>query len=372
MLLKQLSLVNFKNYEKVLLPFQRKVNCFAGPNGAGKTNLLDAIYYLCITKSYFNHLDLNNVNHQQGFFRLEGILDTDEQTHLIKCLLTRDRRKEFYLDDVKYEKLSEHVGAFPVVIITPDDGTLITGASDERRRFLDAFISQMDREYLKHLQNFNRLLQQRNAALKRFAEQRHFDATLIKTYDEEMAPAGQYIFEKRKAVLDEFKPLFTEFYKTISGDKEAVALEYDSELHEHSMAAIFVANHQEDSFARRTTGGIHRDDIMFTLNGHVVKRFGSQGQQKSFLISLILAQYQLLKQHKGVNPLLLLDDIFDKLDAQRCANLLQFITNDDFGQVFITDTHRERIEEIFKDKLSQIAIFEVSDAAIKIPSYEPV
>ncbi|MEX0812478.1 MAG: DNA replication/repair protein RecF [Chitinophagales bacterium] len=364
MFIQTISLCQFKNYLKADIAFDKKVNCFVGENGAGKTNLLDAIYYTCISKSYFNNKEAGNILFEKDFFRIDAhIQDSDEQKAL-RLLYANGRKKELSIDQVKYEKLSEHVGRFPVVIITPDDNQLILGGSEDRRRFMDALLSQMDSKYLQYLQIYNRQLTQRNALLKRFAENGRFERQMLKAYEIPMAEAATYIAEKRKELIELIVPQFHELYAKISGEKEHVSLSYASEVYGKDMLELFEQNLSIDRNIRRSSEGVHRDDMEFEMNGQKVKRFASQGQQKSYLIALKLAQVALLEKISKKKPLLLLDDIFDKLDDQRGRHLLEFILNPDFGQVFISDTSRERIEKQFAGNLDNIAIFKVENGNV--------
>ncbi len=359
MFLHSLHLYNFKNHSETLFRFHKNIVCFTGFNGAGKTNLLDAIYYLCITKSYFNATDQQLIRHEQVSFRLDGIFSASEENIQVKCLLPRERKKEIWANEVKYEKLSHHLGLLPVVMVSPDDHVLIYGGSEERRRFLDSTLSQMDRSYLEALQEYNRYLLQRNALLKQFAEQQKFDANLLLAYDVKMAPTGDFIFEKRKTFAEVFVPYFNTIYKEISGDSEQVAFNYRSDVSEKKMAEVLQENIDKDRLMKRTTGGIHRDDIEFMMDGEAIKKFGSQGQQKTFLLSLKLAQAHLLQTHLQKTPLLLLDDIFDKLDTHRSFQLLHYIRENYQGQIFITDTQRARIEQNFADAMNGVEVFEI-------------
>lgn len=364
MFIRSISLHQFKNYNKAEISFNKKVNCFVGENGAGKTNLLDALYYTCISKSYFNTREVDNILFERDFFKIDTILEENNEHIQIRVLYAESRKKELSVDDIKYDKLSEHVGKYPVVIITPDDNQLILGGSDERRRFLDTLISQMDSKYLRALQVYNRQLMQRNALLKRFADQGGYDRKILKAYEVPMAESATYIAEQRHQLIEQLQSQFGELYARISGEKEEVKLNYLSEVFGKDVLKLFEDNLQIDKSIRRTSEGVHRDDMEFEMNGQKVKRFASQGQQKSFLIALKLAQVALLEKISGKKPLLLLDDIFDKLDEQRGRQLLEFILNPDFGQVFISDTSRERIEKQFAANISEIAIFKVENGKV--------
>lgn len=361
MFLRQLSVNNFKNYGKVSLNFSRKLNCFTGPNGVGKTNLLDAVYYLCITRSYFNYSDQYNVRQGESFFRLDGVIEQQGDQHELKCVFQLPRKKDIVVNDLRRKRLSDHVGVFPVVMVAPDDSVLINGSSEERRKFMDTLITQVDRNYLEALQAYNKVLSQRNAWLKRLEEAGVTDTGMLETYNKQLCEHAEVIFEKRKQYVAAMIPLFNEAYQAISGGKETVELRYTSPLHEKPLAEWLQVRRQRDQILGRTTKGIHRDDLEFVMNGLVVKHFGSQGQQKSFLVSLKLAQYRILMQEKGIPPFLLLDDIFDKLDPTRCGNLLTYLNEHEFGQVFISDTQRSRIEDIFQHSDQKPEMFEVAE-----------
>ncbi len=359
MFLRQLSLKNFKNYPTASLQFGQKLNCFTGPNGIGKTNLLDAIYYLCITRSYFNSTDQYNIRQGEPFFRIDGQIERQGDLHELKCVFQLPRKKEVVIDDVKRTRLSDHVGTFPVVMVAPDDSSLINGASEERRRFLDSLLTQIDRPYLEALQAYNKVMSQRNAWLKHQLETGQTDNAMLETYDGQLCQHADIIFTKRQQYVEAMVPLFNEAYQAISGGREAVELRYTSPLHEKPLADWLRIRRERDRILGRTTKGTHRDDLEFVMNGMVVKHFGSQGQQKSFLISLKLAQYRLLMQEKGIPPFLLLDDIFDKLDPNRCGNLLTYLNEHEFGQIFISDTQRSRIEAIFENSDRKPEMFEL-------------
>lgn len=365
MFLRSLSLLNFKNYTRQRLAFRTKLTCFTGPNGAGKTNLLDAIYYLCISRSFFNYSDQYNVRQEEDFFRLDGEIDLNDKLHELKCTFQQPRKKEVVVDDVKCTRLSNHVGRFPVVMVAPDDSVLINGASEERRKFIDTLISQLDRDYLEALQAYNKVLSQRNAWLKKLEDGTPPDNTMLETYNSQLVQHATVIFKGRQQYIDKLIPHFQEAYKAISGGKETVSLNYTSPLHERSLADWLRIRQPKDIILGRTTKGVHRDDLEFLMNGLVVKHFGSQGQQKSYLLSLKLAKYRILSEEKGIPPFLLLDDIFDKLDPKRCAHLLQYLNQHEFGQIFITDTQRSRIEDIFAHNTEKPDIFEVEAGEVK-------
>jgi len=356
--LHSIHLFNFRNYREAAFAFTRKINCITGGNGSGKTNLLDAIYYLCITKSYFAATDFQNIRHGESRFALRGEVSGTNGAHTVKCKTEQDKRKDFYLDEKRYDKLGDHVGKFPVVFSAPNDVELIYGGSEERRRFLDLMLSQTDHAYLENLQEYNRLLLQRNALLKKFAETNSFNASLLEVYDSKLAQPAGYIFESRKKAVAELIPHISRMCSHLSGSNEDMTMEYESELLQSEMGRLLANNAERDRMLRRTSAGVHRDDIVFLMNGHVIRKFASQGQQKSFLISLKLGLYRWLKEKKSVAPFLLLDDIFDKLDKERSARLLELVAHDDFSQVFITDTQQQRLEVVF-EKNPEVEFFQM-------------
>jgi DNA replication and repair protein RecF len=346
--LQSLHFEHFKNYTREALIFCPQVNCFVGKNGAGKTNILDAIYYLSFTKSFFGGSDQQHIN-QQGasYFFIEGLMERNALTEKVRIAIQKGAKKTVQVNHNDHQKLIDHIGLYPLVMIAPNDILLILEGSEERRKFLDGFISQCDKNYLNFLLSYNRILEQRNKQLKLFAEQRMVDAALLQTYNEQLIRYGTFLYLKRKEFMEQFIPVFHSFYQTISGGTESVDIVYQSDLAEASLAELLRDYEQSDLYAQRTTKGIHKDELVFTLHGQALKKFGSQGQQKSFIIALKLAQYEYLKQQTFTKPILLLDDIFEKLDEHRLNTLLSMIAHGDFGQLFITDTHLERLREVF-------------------------
>ena len=357
MYLQKLSLINFKNIETQSFDFQEKINCFVGDNGVGKTNVLDAIYYLSFAKSYFNSVALQNIRHGEGFFMVEGDYFLNDRNEKIVCSLKRGQKKVLKRNGKSYEKFSEHIGQLPLVIISPADRDLVTEGSDTRRKFMDGVISQQNKSYLKDLISYNKVLSQRNALLKYFAANRTFDALNLSVYDEQLSEYGERIYTVRKLFLEEFIPIFNEKYQIISGDKEIVDLKYKSQLQDFSMMALLKKSLDKDKIIQYTTSGIHKDDLSFEIGAYSIKKFGSQGQQKSYLIALKLAQFEFIKQQSKVTPILLLDDIFDKLDESRVSQIIDLVSKDAFGQIFITDTHAERTENILKQSNNPYQIF---------------
>lgn len=357
--LKKLSLFNFKNFESQTFDFQEKVNCFVGDNGVGKTNVLDAIYYLSFGKSYFNSVATQNIRHQQDFFMIEGEYELNDRNETIVCSLKRGSKKVIKRNDKEYEKFSEHIGHLPLVIISPADRDLITDGSDVRRKFIDSVISQSDKIYLKALINYTKVVQQRNSLLKYFAANRTFDDLNLKVYNEQLEKYGTIIYEKRKAFLEIFTPIFEERYKVITEGKESVNLTYKTQLNEGKLTDLLTRELERDRLLQYTSVGIHKDDLLFEIDGFSIKKFGSQGQQKSFLIALKLAQFEFIKNQAQKKPILLLDDIFDKLDDNRVTQIIDLVNQDHFGQLFISDTHVERTEEVVKKTNQPYQIFKL-------------
>ena len=366
MQINKLTINYFKNYGEEEFDFSPKVNVLTGNNGAGKTNVLDALYYLSFTKSYFNTIDNQNINYNSDYFLIKGVYKNNlDSIDTVSCAVKAGERKRFKLNDKEYGRMADHIGLIPLVIITPVDSSLVYGGSEERRRYIDGVISQFDKAYLDVLLNYNKVLQQRNAFLKYMAENRIGDNSQLEIWDEKMAFLGEEIHRKRKEFLDEFIPVIRDFYAFIAQDKELTGIEYRSHLNNLSMSEILKQNLSKDLGLRYTTAGIHRDDILFTVNNHPLRKFGSQGQQKSFLVALKLAQFQYTKDKKGFKPLLLLDDIFDKLDIYRVEQMMKLVSRNEFGQIFITDTNRSRIEKVFGSIEVKPRIFEIEDGRIK-------
>ena len=351
MYIKDIQLINFKNYSERTFAFSESVNCIVGLNGVGKTNLLDAIHYLSMTKSYFNSVDYLSVRHDEDFFAVHGnfAVEDVEGTTKVSCIQQKEKRKIVKINQKEYDRLAEHIGNFPSVMISPYDTDYINGNSDVRRKYFDSTISQFDKIYLENLIHYNKILQHRNALLKHFAEKNAFNEQEISIWNDKLVEYGTKIFEKRKQFLEEFMPVFNRFFSVITPD-EKISIEYKSQLFEDNFHNLLKINQQKDFLSQHSSVGIHKDDFLFTMNGFSVKKFCSQGQQKSFLVVLKLAQYEYIKQIKGKKPLLLLDDVFDKLDQNRIEQLIGLVAGKHFGQVFITDTHKERIMELFNGK----------------------
>ena len=361
MFLKKLSLLNYKNFESADFEFDAKINCFVGPNGIGKTNILDAIYHLSFGKGYFNPVASQNIRHDTEFFVVEGEFVKNERAEKIVCSLKRGAKKIIKRNAKVYDRLSDHIGLLPLVIISPADRDLIIAGSETRRKFIDGVIAQSDATYLQDLIRYNKVLAQRNALLKYFAANHTYNAATLSVYNEQMGGYGTAIFNKRVEFLETFIPIFKEQYVAISGGHETVSLAYHSKQLDTSLLDLFQQNVEKDRALQYTSVGIHKDDLGFSIEGHPIKKFGSQGQQKSFLIALKFAQFQFIKEQAKTTPLLLLDDIFDKLDENRVAHIVSLVNNANFGQIFISDTHAERTEKVVKQIHQSYKIFKLGD-----------
>jgi DNA replication and repair protein RecF len=354
-----LHLLNFKNYEEAELTLSPEINCFFGKNGSGKTNILDAIYYLGLCKSYLNVMDRQNIRFDQPFFSIRGLWMKEDQQLDIQCAVKVGAKKVFRKNKKEYDKLSDHIGLLPVVMISPYDRDLIAEGSEFRRKWMDGIISQFDRSYLDDCQRYAKILEQRNALLKNMFDHGLFDRESIDVWNYQMIEVGNRIFEKRSQFIAEFIPVFLERYHFFGASMEEVGISYKSQLQDASFAELLSQYERKDAFTHYTNAGIHKDDLLFTIGGHPIKKFGSQGQQKSFAIALRLSQYDWLKKHLQVAPVLLLDDIFDKLDQHRVRKIIEMVSNKYFGQVLVTDTDEDRIRAIFKDMEVERKFFQV-------------
>ena len=377
MILEKLSIVNYKNIAEATLSFSPKINCFIGNNGAGKTNVLDAVYFLSFCHSASTTQDQLAIRHDEEFFVLEGsyspqpALSADgpaagpEDAFSIFCGMKRGTKKHFKRDKKEYKRLSEHIGLIPIVMVSPSDTLIIEGGSEERRRLMDQVISQLDRTYIETLNRYNKALQQRNALLR--DEEHEPDPQLMELLEEEMARQGEAVFARRATFVEELSPLFQQFYETVSGGRERVFLSYVSHCQRGPLLATIQRDRQKDRAVGYSLHGIHRDDLEILLDGHPMRREGSQGQLKTFVIALKLAQYEFLKRSQHSNlPLLLLDDIFDKLDAKRVEQIIQLVASQQFGQIFITDTNREHLDQILSHSNFDYQLFHVSDGVVSL------
>lgn len=363
MWLKRISILNYKNLEQAELSFSRKMNCIIGKNGMGKTNLLDAVYYLSFCKSATNPIDSQNIRHDQDFFVIQGFYETDTQEpEEVYCGLKRKQKKQFKRNKKEYTRLSDHIGFIPLVLVSPADSLLIAGGSEERRRFMDVVISQFDREYLEELIRYNKALMQRNTLLKSDIEP---EEELMAVWEEMMATAGTVVYQKRKAFIDEFIPVFQSYYAYISQDREEVSLAYESHAAQGDLLQLIQESRQRDRIMGYSLKGVHKDDLVMQLGEFPIKREGSQGQNKTYLIALKLAQFEFLKRTGSqTTPLVLLDDIFDKLDASRVEQIVKLVAGDNFGQIFITDTNRDHLDKILKKIDGDYKLFEVEGGMV--------
>lgn len=364
MYIQELSVVNFKNFEHAEFKFSDSLNCFIGNNGAGKTNLMDAIYYLSFCKSFLNPVDAQNIRFDQDFFMIQGKYSRLDSDEVVYCGLKRNQKKIFKRNQKEYRKLSEHIGLIPLIVVTPSDTNLITGGSEDRRRFVDAVISQSDAVYLENLIRYNRALQQRNNLLKQFATRNVFQAESLEVWDDQLEKHGGYIYVARKRFIEKLQPIFQKYYELISGGKEIVGLKLQSDLAESELGELLKQTVGKDRMLQYTTRGVHKDDFEFELAGNPIKKFGSQGQKKTYLVALKLAQFDFMKEVSGLTPILLLDDIFDKLDKNRVEQIVKLVADEHFGQIFITDTNREHLDQIIAGLETESKIFTISDGTV--------
>ena len=377
MFLQKISLSNFKSYDYESFEFSERVNCIVGENGTGKTNLLDAIYFLALTKSSISNQDALSINHEMEYMMIEGVFVIadlgfgiadystskseieNRKSEIINVSLQRGQKKAVLRDKKAYERISEHIGKFPVVMLSPNDTDVIRDGSEERRKFFDGVMAQLDSEYLENLLQHNRLLIQRNLLLKQFADRNYTDDLLLDVYTDPLIEVGLKLYHSRNQFINEFLPIFKKHYATLSDSREEVEMVYESEVGADNFAQVFRRNRQRDLAAQRTTMGVHRDDFIFEINGFTLRKFGSQGQQKSFVIALKLAQFEMLSKQKGFPPILLLDDIFDKLDDRRIQQLINMMADGTFSQVFITDARPERTHQLLDNLGVEVKYFEI-------------
>ncbi len=354
-----LNLINFKNHSEKQFDLSEEINVFVGNNGVGKTNILDAVYYLSMCKSFLNPIDRQNIKIDERFFLVQGDFKKNDKTYNITCSVQNGQKKKVKNNKKEYEKLADHIGAFPVVVISPYDSNLVSEGSDVRRKYIDSIISQHNKSYLEVLMRYNKVLAQRNSLLKQFQEYRIFDQESIDVWDIQLVELGNKIHEIRKAFLVDFLPRFEYFFDQISEGKEKVGITFQSQLLEEDFAVLLKESSKKDARVGYTCVGIHKDDLVFTINDNPIKKFGSQGQQKSFLIALKLTQFDYISRLLDRKPILLLDDIFDKLDHHRVESIMKMVTDNIFGQVLVTDTDIERIDKVFKSVKGEKKVFKI-------------
>ena len=357
--LENITIVNYKNIQDSNYELDKKINCFVGDNGVGKTNILDSVYHLSAAKSYFNSISSQNIKHEENFMFIEGNFNKNDQKENIICSLKRGKKKTIKRNGKVYKKFSEHIGLIPVVMISPYDRDLIQEGSSLRRKFIDSIISQNNKTYLNNLIDYNKVLNQRNALLKFFYKSNTFDIENLSIYDDQLVKLSYPIFETRKKFFENFHPVFLKHYDSISQNKEIISISYQSQLESESTEHLLKNSIQKDRIIQFTSCGIHKDDLIMEINNHPIKKFGSQGQQKSFLIALKLAQFEYLKTENNSSPILILDDIFDKLDNNRVKQLIQLVNKNLFGQIFISDTDYDRTKKIIQEIDSSNKIFKL-------------
>jgi len=341
--LKSLSLVNFKNYEQVDIPLSEKINCFVGENGVGKTNVLDAVHYLALCKSNLNQVDSQNIRYDQEFSVVQGVFQRLDREENIFCGIRRQKKKQFKRNQKEYQKLSEHIGLIPLVMVSPFDSVLINGGSEERRKFINSVVSQYSRTYLDNMIHYNRALTQRNRLLKDFAASRTYNNEMLEVWDDQLIRYGEPIYQERKRFVNEILPVFGTYYEYVSGNREKVSLGYHTQLEESDFADGLKTCREKDRILQYTTFGIHKDDLTMKLGDYSLKKSGSQGQQKTFLVALKLAEFEFIRKLTEIPPILLLDDIFDKFDSTRVKQIISLVAENNFGQIFITDTNEARL-----------------------------
>ena len=370
MYIEHLSLVNYKNLQEVDVGFSANLNCFIGNNGAGKTNLMDAIYYLSFCKSFLNSLEGLNISHGEDFFVVQGKYQRLGLEERIYCGMKRGQKKHFKRNKKEYKKLAEHIGLLPLIIITPSDIDLIMGGSEERRKFLDGLIAQYDPVYLDQLLHYNRALQQRNKLLKEFAIAHYFNDEMLEVWNDQLIRYGKQIHEKRVEYIQRLQPVFQHYYELISSGKEPIEMVHQSQLYAGDFEDLLKDAVSKDRIVQYTSVGIHKDDILFKIGDYPIKKLGSQGQKKTYLVALKLAQFDFIKQMAGITPILLLDDIFDKLDKNRVEQIVKLVANDHFGQIFITDTNREHLDQIIPEVGADYKIFNVNEGTVNEMKHE--
>jgi DNA replication and repair protein RecF len=364
MFLQKLSIVNFKNYQQADMEFSPKLNCFIGRNGVGKTNIFDAIYYLCLCKSYFNIIDSQNIKYDEELSVIQGDFMLNGTKEAIYCGIRKNKRKVFKRNKKEYSRLSDHIGLLPIVMISPADSILITGGSEERRKFINGVIVQYDKNYLEDLIKYNRLISQRNKLLKDMAVSGNYQDDTLLVYDEQIIPVGERIYEKRVSFAEKLVPVFQKYYDFISLGKEKVELIYQSQLAEGNFGTHLEQSKEKDRLLQFTTTGVHKDDLILNLHGINIKRNCSQGQQKTYLVALKLAKFDFIKEINKIRPILLLDDVFDKFDESRVKQIIKLVSDDKFGQIFVTHTSEERMRTVLRDISTDHKLFFIKDGII--------
>ncbi len=365
--LKSLSLVNFKNYENLDIPLSEKINCFVGENGVGKTNVLDAVHYLALCKSNLNPVDTQNIRYEQEFCVIQGVFHRLDKEENILCGIQKSKKKQFKRNQKEYKKLSEHIGLIPLVMVSPFDSLLINGGSDERRKFINGVVAQYSKVYLENMIQYNHALTQRNRLLKDFAAARSFNREMLEVWDEQLIRYGEPVFRERKRFVEEILPVFGAFYEHVSGNREKVALAYQSQLEHLDFREGLSASMEKDRILQYTTFGIHKDDLNMKLGEYSLKKSGSQGQQKTFLVALKLAEFEFIRKITEIPPILLLDDIFDKFDSMRVKHIISLVAQNNFGQIFITDTNASRLQGILSELSKEHRIYEIDhDNTVKL------
>lgn len=366
MYLGRLNLINYKNYSEVDIEFSPRINCFVGDNGVGKTNILDAIHYLSLTKSYFTSVDSINIKHGENYFLIKGDFTNGQEKQEVYCGFQKDKRKVLKRGGKEYSRMSEHIGRFPVVMISPADADIISDGSEERRKFINNVISQYNSDYLYNVMRYNKALKNRNRLLKDYSLKGSFDREMLSLWEDQMIEPAEIIFKTRKSFISDLIPLFQEYYNLISEKKENVELNYKSQLNEASIKDLFETNIEKDRILKYTTAGIHRDDLDLLMNDYSIRQIGSQGQQKSYLVALKLAKYEYIQKMGGVRPILLMDDVFDKFDETRVAQIIKLVSENRFGQIFITDTHEDRMKSVLAEINIEYRLFRISNGVHEI------
>ncbi|HUS86601.1 MAG TPA: DNA replication/repair protein RecF [Bacteroidales bacterium] len=368
MYLSKILLTNFKNYDGAELIFSPRINCFVGDNGVGKTNILDSIHYLSLTKSYFTNVDLNNIKHGEDYFIVKGEFRNGNDKNEVYCGFQREKRKALKLNGKEYDKLSDHIGRFPVVMISPADNSIISEGSDVRRKFMNNVISQYDRGYLEEVIRYNKALKNRNRLLKDYGRAGTSDREMLSLWEHHMIPAAGKIYREREAFIKEIIPVFQEYYNHVSGQREEVELVYRSQLEGQEMNRLFDESYEKDRIMQYTTAGIHKDDLLLMMDSYAIKDLGSQGQQKSYLVALKLAKFEYITKKGGKKPVLLMDDIFDKFDEKRVKQIIKLVSDNKFGQIFITDTHQERLVSILEGVNIEYKLFRINKGVEEVIS----